>query len=32
MECRLGKNPKWAEFVLAKSFDFTLRFLVERLE
>lgn len=32
MECRLEKNPKWAEFALSKSFDFALRFLVERLE
>jgi len=32
MECRLGKNPKWAEFVLSQSFDLALRVLVERLE
>lgn len=32
MECPIGKNPKWAEFAVSKSFDFALRFLVEGLE
>jgi hypothetical protein len=31
-ECRLEKNPKWAEFALSKSFDLALRVLVERPE
>ena len=32
MECRLEKNPKWADFALSKSFDLALRVLVEGLE
>jgi hypothetical protein len=32
MEWLLGKNPKWADFALSKSFDLALRVLVERLE